>query len=110
MTANGVNDFVSHKKGADNVSAKLDAQLGSLLSAPRTAAAANTTPDLSPMDAGSSPSPALYGSERIVDIIRREQHNQMQQARSKGTTTQYHKASPVAIGSGKPCCCVHHAQ
>jgi hypothetical protein len=108
MTSNGVNGFptdAAHKKGTDGYSAKLDAQLDSLLSAPPTAAAAaaaaNATPDLSPMGADSSPAPGLYGSGRIVDIIRREQRNQMQQARSKGTTTQYHKPAAAAIGSGE---------
>jgi len=50
-----------------------------------------------------SPSPPTFGNERIVDIIRREQHNQMQQARVKGTTTQAQKAGhPVPHGSGRP--------
>jgi hypothetical protein len=41
------------------------------------------------------------GNERIVEIIRREQQNQMQQARTKGTPTQAHKVSAVPHGSGK---------
>lgn len=49
-------------------------------------------------------------AERLVDIIRREQQNQMQQARTKGTPNGAQKVAPVPHGSGvqfRPCCHAH---
>lgn len=58
----------------------------------KSAAAATAQPgraDITASPAGvSEPSSRpLFGSERVVDIIQREQRNQMLQARTKGTTT-----------------------
>jgi hypothetical protein len=48
-----------------------------------------------------SANPPQFGSDRIVDIIRREQHNQMMQARTKGSQKQYQKkGNPAPHGSG----------
>lgn len=104
---NGANDptlSAPYKKAVDGITAQLDAQLDPLTTVPPTTA----TADLSPLGAATtpaaapSPGPALYGSERIVDIIRREQKNQIAQMRSKGTTTQYQKSTAaVPFGSGK---------
>jgi hypothetical protein len=68
------------------------------------AAAAAASPAGAPISSSDSSNKDVsshFGSERIVDIIRREQANQMQQARSKGTTVQAQKVAAVPHGSGE---------
>lgn len=47
-----------------------------------------------------------FGCERIVDIIRREQANQIQQARQKGTPKGAQKVAAVPHGSGEASSCL----
>lgn len=64
-------------------------------------ASAVTPTAASPAGVSDSVDAPFFGSERIVDIIRREQHNQMQQARKKGTPKGAQKVAAVPHGSGE---------
>lgn len=74
------------------------------------ATAAAASPAGAPSPDSAQELSSQFGSERIVDLIRREQANQIQQAWQKGTPQGAQKAGAVPHGSGEAgvrfCMCV----